>query len=77
VVIWPKTAARKIDVTGIQLRLEAYNVLNHTEFNGIGTNMTMLYRPGDPVPQNISTNLGQYISTRPSRVLATTVRLQF
>jgi hypothetical protein len=61
----------------LQLRIEAYNVLNHTEFNGIGSALTMLYLPFDPTPMNISTNLGQYTSTRPPRVLATTLRFQF
>jgi hypothetical protein len=61
----------------LQLRIEAYSVLNHTEFNGIGSALTMLYLPFNPTPMNISSNFGQYTSTRPPRVLATTVRFQF
>ncbi len=55
----------------VRARIEAYNVLNHTEFSTIGTTMTL------SGTTNLSTTWGQYTATRAARVISTTVRLEF
>lgn len=59
----------------LQLRLEAYNVFNHTEFNGIGTTLSESFS-GGPTPA-VTPGFGAYSSARPARVLATQIRLEF
>ena len=55
----------------LRLRIEAYNILNHTEFSTIGTTLRM------QGAVNTNTIYGQYTSTMPHRVLSTTIRLEF
>ena len=55
----------------LRLRIEAYNVLNHTEFSTIGTSLAL------PNGVNTNTTYGQYTATMPSRVLSTTLRVEF
>jgi hypothetical protein len=55
----------------IRARIEAYNVLNHTEFNAIGTTMQL------SGTTNLNTQWGQYTGTLPARVLSTTLRFEF
>lgn len=55
----------------VRLRIEAYNVFNHTEFSSIGTSLQMLNGV------NTNTLYGQYTGTMPSRVLSTTLRFEF
>lgn len=55
----------------IRLRVEAYNILNHTEFSAFGTSMSLLNGV------NTNTLYGQYTATLPARVLSTTIRVEF
>ena len=55
----------------IRLRIEAYNVLNHTEFSAFGTSLQMLNGV------NTNTVYGQYTATMPSRVVSSTLRFEF
>ena len=55
----------------MRLRIEAYNILNHTEFSTIGTTL----RLQGAVNQN--TTYGQYTAAQPNRVLSTTIRFEF
>jgi len=55
----------------LRARIEAYNVLNHTEFNSMGTTLQLLGAT------NVNTQYGQYTGTQPARVLSTTLRFEF
>jgi hypothetical protein len=55
----------------VRMRLEAYNLLNHTEFSAMGTTLQLLNG------NNTNTQYGQYTATQPARVLSTTVRIEF
>lgn len=55
----------------LRMRVEAYNVLNHTEFSTIGSSLQLLNGV------NTNTQYGQYTGTQPSRVLSTTLRVEF
>ena len=61
----------KVEKRALRLRIEAYNILNHAEFNTFGTSLQL---SGNT---NLSTTWGQYTSTLPSRVLSTTIRFEF
>ncbi|MCX6628333.1 MAG: carboxypeptidase regulatory-like domain-containing protein [Candidatus Solibacter sp.] len=55
----------------IRARIEAYNIMNHTEFNAIGSQLQL------QGTSNVNTTWGQYTATMPSRVLSTTIRFEF
>ncbi len=55
----------------LRVRVEAYNVLNHTEFSTMGTSMQLLNGV------NTNTQYGQYTAALPARVLSTTLRVEF
>jgi hypothetical protein len=55
----------------LRLRIEAYNILNHTEFSTIGTSLQL------SGANNLSTTWGQYTATLPARVMSTTLRFEF
>ena len=55
----------------LRARIEAYNVLNHTEFNAIGTQLQL------QGASNVNTTWGQYTGTMPARVFSTTLRFEF
>ncbi len=55
----------------VRARIEAHNVLNRTQFSTMGTTMQL------SGATNLSTTYGQFTATRPSRVLSTTIRLEF
>jgi hypothetical protein len=55
----------------LRMRIEAYNVFNHTEFSTIGTSLQLLGAT------NVNTQFGQYTATLPQRVLSTTLRFEF
>jgi hypothetical protein len=55
----------------LRLRLEAYNVFNHTEFSTFGTNLKL------SGASNTDTTYGQYTDALPSRVLSTTLKFEF
>jgi hypothetical protein len=55
----------------LRARFEAYNVLNHAEFNTIGTTLQL------SGASNLSTTYGQFTATNPARVLSTTLRVEF
>ena len=55
----------------LRARIEAYNLLNHTQFNSIGTSLQLLGAT------NVNTQYGQYTGTMPARVLSTTLRFEF
>jgi hypothetical protein len=55
----------------LRLRIEAYNILNHTEFSTIGTSLKL------QGSVNTNTTYGQDTAVLPSRVLSTTIRFEF
>ena len=55
----------------IRMRLEAYNVFNHTEFSTIGTSLQLLGST------NVNTTWGQFTATQPQRQMSTTIRVEF
>ena len=55
----------------VSARIEAFNVLNHTEFSTIGTTITLLGAT------NTNTQTGQYTATYSPRQIATTLRFEF
>jgi hypothetical protein len=57
----------------LKLRLEAFNVFNHTEFQNVSTSFT--YNPANGANTNAST--GQYTSTKGPRILSLELRFQF
>jgi hypothetical protein len=59
-----------------QFRLEAYNVLNHTQFQEINRN-AQFDPSGRQTNQNFGTVLGVTSPTRPARVLQMSLRFSF
>jgi hypothetical protein len=55
----------------IRMRLEAYNVFNHTEFSTIGTSLQL------QGSTNVNTTWGQFTATQPQRQMSTTIRVSF
>jgi len=55
----------------IRIRVEAYNVFNHTEFSTIGTTMQM------KAGVQTNTTWGQYTGTYAARQMSTTLRIEF
>ncbi|MBZ5622388.1 MAG: hypothetical protein LAQ69_27200 [Acidobacteriia bacterium] len=60
------------DKRQLKLRLEAFNVFNHTEFSGVSTAFTF-----DPTGKNTVGNTGQYTGDRGPRILSLELRFQF
>ena len=56
----------------LKLRLEAFNVFNHTEFSGVNTSFTF-----DATGKNTVASTGQYTSDRGPRILSLELRFQF
>lgn len=56
----------------LRIRFQAFNVLNHTEFNAIGA--TYLFSAAG---LNTNTNTGLYTNTQPPRQMALSLRLEF
>jgi hypothetical protein len=57
---------------GLRLQVQAYNVFNHTEFNGVGTGLQW-----DANGNQTSLAAGVFNSTLPARILAFGARLEF
>ena len=55
-----------------QLRLEAYNAWNHTQFSGVNTSAS--FNPGG---QQVNAMFGQVTSTRTPRVMQVSLRATF
>ncbi len=78
---WDLTLARNFRVTErrtLTFRAEAYNIWNHTQFNGV--NSTIQYNLPDwqrGVLTQSNNLLGRFTSTRSPRQLAMTLRFQF
>ncbi len=73
---WDMTLAKKIQVGKnerriLSLRIEAYNIFNHTEFSTIGTTLTL------SGATNTNTTYGQYTATLSPRQMSTTLRFEF
>ena len=73
---WDMTLARRIllgksEAYSIRIRIEAYNVFNHTQFQTIGSTYTF------SGTTNTNTETGQYTATYSPRTLSTTVRFEF
>jgi len=73
---WDMTLARRIvlgksEARAIRIRIEAYNVLNHTQFRTIGTTYSF------SGTTNTNTQTGQYTETYNPRCLSTTLRFEF
>ena len=68
----------------VELRLDAFNVLNHTQFDGINSQLVVRSLT-DPTPTNIAdpntrslfTGFGAVTSVRPPRNLQMVARFQF
>ena len=56
----------------LKLRLEAFNVFNHTEFSGVNTTFTY-----DATGKNTVSSTGQYTSDRGPRIMSLELRFQF
>jgi Carboxypeptidase regulatory-like domain len=56
----------------LKLRLEAFNVFNHTEFSGVNTSFTY-----DANGKNTVSSTGQYTGDRGPRILSLELRFQF
>src|SRR5262249_23694553 len=56
----------------LRLRFQAFNILNHTEFNKIGTTYQW-----NAANVNLNTTTGQFTGTQPARQIALTARLEF
>jgi hypothetical protein len=56
----------------LRLRAQAFNILNHTEFNAFGTSFSW-----NASGVNQSTTTGQYTGTQPARQMALTARIEF
>ena len=57
---------------GIKLQAQAYNVFNHTEYNGVGTGLQW-----DASGNQTSLSAGVFNSTLPARVMAFSIRFEF
>jgi hypothetical protein len=57
---------------GIRLQFQAYNVLNHPEYVGVGTGLVY-----DAAGNQTSLTAGVLNTTAPARVLAFAVRFEF
>jgi hypothetical protein len=60
--------------TGLELRFEAFNALNHTQFTTLNTTLPNT-APGTPVPATSS--FGRYTGARESRVIQIGARFTF
>ena len=56
----------------LRLRFQAFNVLNHTEFNKIGTTYQW-----NAAGLNLNTTTGHFTGTQPPRQMALTARVEF
>jgi hypothetical protein len=56
----------------LEFRAEAYNAWNHTEFSGYDTTARF-----DAAGKQVNANFGAFTSTRPPRIIAFSLRLQF
>jgi hypothetical protein len=57
---------------GLKIQVQAYNVFNHPEFNGVGTGLTF-----DANGNQTSLTAGVFNSTLPARVMAFSARVEF
>ena len=57
---------------GFRFQVQAYNVLNHPEYNGVGTGLTW-----DALGNQTSVSAGVFNSTLPARVMAFSARVEF
>ena len=57
---------------GVRLQAQAYNVINHPEYNGVGTGLTW-----DANGNQTSLSAGVFNSTLPARVMAFSARIEF
>jgi hypothetical protein len=57
---------------GLRLQCQAYNVINHPEYNGVGTGLTW-----DASGNQTSLSAGVFNSTLPARVMAFSARVEF
>ena len=72
---WDLALFKNIDITGdlrAQLRIEAYNVFNHTQYASVDTTARF-----NPAGQQINPTFGQVNSTRPPRQMQLSLRVQF
>jgi len=57
---------------GFRLQFQAYNVLNHTEYNSVGTGLQW-----DATGKQTSVSAGVFNGTLPARILAFSARFEF
>lgn len=73
---WDATMSKFIPMfgerRGLKIQAQAYNVFNHTEYNGVGTGLTY-----DALGNQTSLSAGVFNSTLPARVMAFSVRFEF
>ena len=73
--VWDMTIFKNVSVGGrrsLQLRWEAYNIFNHTQFNGLDLNARF-----DAAGNQVNTNFGRVTSTRAPRTMQGSVRFSF
>jgi hypothetical protein len=77
---WDMALAKKVPIglgerRQLQLRGEAYNAFNHTEYNALSSSIRFNSRTG--AITNLTSGLGNYTGTRPARIVALSLRFQF
>jgi hypothetical protein len=77
---WDMAVAKRIPIglgekRQLQLRGEAFNTFNHTEYNALNSSIRFNSKTG--AITNIGSGLGDYTGTRPARIMALSLRLQF
>jgi hypothetical protein len=77
---WDMSLAKRIPIglgekRQLQLRGEAFNTFNHTEYNALNSSIRFNSKTG--AITNIGSGLGDYTGTRPARIMALSLRLQF
>lgn len=74
---WDMTLQRKVNLGSekrqLQLKVEAFNVFNHTQFQNVSSGFTY----SSSTNLNTNANIGTLTSERGARVLATEIHLQF
>ena len=72
---WDVALDKKVSIRerlALRVRFQAFNVVNHAEFNSIGTSSSV-----NAAGAQLSTSYGRYTGTQPSRQMAFTARLEF
>lgn len=78
---WDAILAKRVKLfserNNLELRFEAFNLLNTTQFTTINTNLSNIVRNPDGSINEALTNFGRYTDTRESRSIQLGIRLNF